>query len=135
MSENSVIHRFVFDGDGAARLYEVLRKSYFIESNCAMQPFEGCSVQVDLSFDDGILHVEEKTTSEISYMAEILYFFADRDHIYSMSEHIKDGVVLSYDVYDDQGKYFVRPPMTEWELQEEERMQQRRRCSDDDLPF
>ena len=55
--------------------------------------------------------------------------------IFCMSEYIKDGVVLSYTVEDPEGRYFVRPPMTEWELQEEERMQQRMNRSDDDLPF
>ena len=129
------IHRFVVDGDDAARLYEILSKSYFIENNCTPQPYEGCNVQVELSFYDRILRIEEKTTGEISYMADILCFFVGRDHMFCMSEYIKDGVVLSYTVEDPEGRYFVRPPMTEWELQEEERMQQRMNRSDDDLPF
>ena len=90
------------------------------------------SVQVDLSFADGVFRVEERTTAEISYIAEIIYFFADRDHIFSMSEYYSDGVVQSYSVEDYEGKYFVRPPKTEWELQME---QVRNSRSDDDLPF
>ena len=41
--------------------------------------------------------------------------------VYSLSEYLQNGVTQSYDVNDAEGKYFVRPPMTEWELQMEER--------------
>ena len=63
--------------------------------------------------------------------SEILYFFADRDHIYAMSEYLEDGEVQSYSVEDEEGKYFVRPPKTQWELQMEEMQNQRSK----DLPF
>ena len=129
------IYRFVVDGDDAERLYDIFRQSYFIETGCTMQPFNGYSVQVDFSYADGVFRVEEKTAAQISYIADIIYFFVDRDHIYEMSEHIKDGVVQSYTVDDCQGKYFVRPPMTEWELEQEEMMKQRAAKGVDDLPF
>ena len=63
---------------------------------------------------------------------KIGYFFADREHVFCMSEHMEDGVVLSYSVDDIEGKYFVRPPKTEWELQQEKRIE---RGEDDNLPF
>ena len=131
MKEFVGIHKFVVDGDDAQRIYEIFKKSYFIETECAMQPYEGCDVQVDFSYADGVFRVEEKTTGEMSYIAEILYFFADRDHIYAMSEYLEDGEVQSYTVEDEEGKYFVRPPKTEWELQMEEKQNQRSK----DLPF
>ena len=131
MNGVAAIHKFVVDGDDAPRLYEIFKNSYFIENSCTPQPFDGCIVQVDLSFDNGVLRVEEKSTREISYMADVLYFFAGREHLFCMSEYLKDGVVLSYSVEDEDGKYFVRPPMTEWELQQEEIRLQRSK----DLPF
>lgn len=131
MSEIVGIHKFVVDGDDAQRIYEIFQKSHFIESNCAFQPYEGCEVQVEFSYADGVFRVEEKTTGEMSYMAEILYFFAGRDHLYSMSEYLEDGEVKSYTVEDEEGKYFVRPPKTQWELQMEEMQNQRSK----DLPF
>lgn len=131
MSDIVAIHKFSVDGDHAKKLYEIFRKSYFIETGCAMQPYEGCSVQVDFSFTDGVFHVEERTTGEMSYIAEILYFFVDREHIYAMSEYFEDGEVQSYSVEDEEGKYFVRPPKTQWELQMEEMQNQRSK----DLPF
>ena len=86
---------------------------------------------MDFSFADGVFRVEEKSTGGASYIEEILYFFADRDNIYSLSEYIENGVTKSYDVDDAEGKYFVRPPMTEWELQLEERRNKIKK----DLPF
>ena len=129
MENLAVIHKFVVDGDGAERIYELFRKSYLVENN--WQPYEHCSIQVDFSFADGVFRVEEKSTGGASYIEEILFFFADRDNIYSLSEYIENGVTKSYDIDDAEGKYFVRPPMTEWELQMEERRNKIR----EDLPF
>lgn len=131
MTDIFAIHKFVVDGDGAEKIHEIFQKSYFIETNCVMQPYEGCEVQVEFSYADGVFRVEEKTTGQMSYIAEILYFFADRDHIYAMSEYLEDGEVQSYSVEDEEGKYFVRPPKTQWELQMEEMQNQRSK----DLPF
>ena len=132
MENLAVIHKFVVDGDGAERIYEIFKKSYLVENN--WQPFEHCSIQVDFSFADGVFRVEEKSTGDVSYIEDILCFFADRDNIYSLSEYIRNGVTQSYDVNDAEGKYFVRPPMTEWELQMEERRMQRE-AQTEDLPF
>lgn len=90
MSDIVAIHKFAVDGDHAKKLHEIFQKSYFIETGCAMQPYEGCSVQVDFSFTEGVFHVEERTTGEMSYIAEILYFFADGDHIHATSEYLND---------------------------------------------
>ena len=125
----AAIHKFVIDGDGAERIYEIFRKSYLVENN--WQPYEHCTIQVDFSFADGVFRVEEKSTGGVSYIEEILYFFADRDNIYRLSEYIENGVTKSYDIDDAEGKYFVRPPMTEWELQ----MEERRNKIKEDLPF
>ena len=131
MQEIVGIHKFVVDGDNAEKIYEIFRKSYFVEHN--WQPCEGCQIEVQFDFSDGVLRLEEKTTSQLSFLTEILYFFADRANIYSLSEYIVDGVVQSYSVEDMEGKYFVRPPMTEWELEMEERSN--RPIDDDNLPF
>ena len=132
MDNLTVINKFVVDGDGAERIYEIFRKSYLLENN--LQPNEHCTMQVDFSYADGVFRVEEKSTSAVSFIEEILYFFVDRDNIYSLSENIRNGVTQSYDVNDAEGKYFVRPPKTEWELQMEERWN-KRRSQTEDLPF
>ena len=133
MENLAAIHKFVVDGDDAEKLYEIFKKSYLVENN--WQPFEDHCVQVDFTYGEGVFRVEEKTTSGISYIAEILYFFADRGNIYSLSEYVEDGVVQSYSVDDPEGKYFVRPPKTEWELQQEEAQRLKREQGIDDLPF
>ena len=130
MTEIVEIHKFVVDGDNAEKIYEIFRKSYFVQNS--WQPFRHCHVEVHFEYADGVLRLEERTTGQISYLAEILYFFADRDNIFSMSEHLEDGVVLYYSVDDNDGKYFVRPPKTQWELEQEKRFE---RGEDDDLPF
>ena len=130
MTEIVEIHKFVVDGDNAEKIYEIFRNSYFVENS--WQPFRHCHVEVQFEYADGVLRLEERTTGQISYLAEILYFFADRDNIFGMSEHLEDGVVLYYSVDDNDGKYFVRPPKTQWELEQEKRFE----CGeDDDLPF
>ena len=129
MENLAAIRKFVVDGEGAERIYEIFRKSYLVENN--WQPYEHCSIQVDFSFADGVFRVEEKSTGDVSYIEDILDFFADRDNIYSLSEYICNGVTQSYDVNDAEGKYFVRPPMTEWELQ----MAERGNKIMEDLPF
>ena len=129
MENLAAIRKFVVDGDGAERIYEIFRKSYLVENN--WQPYEHCTIQVDFSFADGVFRVEEKSTGGASYIEEIIYFFADRDNIYRLSEYIENGVTKSYDIDDAEGKYFVRPPMTEWEL----KMEERRNKIKEDLPF
>lgn len=131
MEGKFAIHKFVVDGENAERIYEIFRKSYFVENN--WQPFAGYNIDVQFEYADGVLRLEERTTAQISYLAEILYFFAGRENIYCLSEYTVDGVVQSYTVEDSEGKYFVRPPKTEWELEMEER--QNKPIDDDNLPF
>ena len=128
MDNIAAIHKFVVDGDDAERLFEIFKKSYLVENS--WQPFEHCTLQVDFTYADGVFRVEEKTTGSASFIADILCFFVDRDNIYSLSEYIEDGVTQSYSVDDEEGRYFVRPPMTEWELQMEQKQ-----INEDDLPF
>ena len=124
------IHKFVVDGDNAEKIYDIFRKSYLVENS--WQPFEDYHIEVRLDYADGVLRVEEKTTGQMSFLADILYFFAEREHLFSMYEHIEGGVVLFYSVDDIEGKYFVRPPKTEWELQQEKMIES---GEDDNLPF
>ena len=130
MREIVAIHKFVVDGGNAEKIFEIFKTSYFVQNN--FQPFNEYHVEVQFDFADGVLRLEERTTGQISYLAEILYFFADRENVFSMSEYMEDGVVLSYTVDDIDGKYFVRPPKTQWELEQEKRFE---RGEDDDLPF
>jgi hypothetical protein len=130
MREIVAIHKFVVDGGNAEKIFEIFKTSYFVQNNC--QPFNEYHVEVQFEYADGVLRLEERTTGHISYLAEILYFFADRENVFSMSEYMEDGVVLSYTVDDIDGKYFVRPPKTQWELEQEKRFE---RGEDDDLPF
>ena len=88
MNEIAGIYRYVVDSDNAEKIYEVFRNSYLAENNGVMHPYKDSTVYVDFSYEDGILHVEEKTTAGISYMAEILYFFAEPDHISCTEEPI-----------------------------------------------
>ena len=134
MQEIVGIHKYVVDGDSAGKIYEIFKKSYLVENN--WQPFEHGHVEVQFDYADGVLRLEERTTESLSILSEILPFFAGRDNFFCLSEHIVDGVVQSYSADDSDGKYFVRPPMTEWE-QEMEDIERRRmeRRNDDDLPF
>ena len=135
MSDIAVINRFVVDGDDAERIYEIFRNSHFVLNACNKIPYTDYGLKIEFTYEDGVFRVQEKSALMTSYVGDILYFFVDRDHIFCLSEHIQDGVVQSYTVEDPEGKYFVRPPMTEWELQQEEKLNQRRNGLTDDLPF
>ena len=129
MDNLAAIHKFVVDGDCAERIFEIFKSSHLVKDN--WQPLEHCHMHRDFRYADGVFRVEEKTTGSISYIADILYFFAGRDHVYCLSEYIENGVTQSYSVDDTEGKYFVRPPKTEWELQ----MEEKQRTQTKDLPF
>lgn len=94
------IFKFAVDGDDAPRLYEIFKKSYLVETGC--QPFEGCNLEIDFSFEDGVFTVEEKATSGISNVAEILYFFADKDHITCLEEPEIEVVVVKSNNQNDE---------------------------------
>ena len=82
----SAIRKFVVDGDGAERIYEIFKKSYLVEYN--WQPYEDCIIQVDFSFADGVFRVEEKSTGGASYIEEVLCFFLPIEIIYTVSLNI-----------------------------------------------
>ena len=67
------------------------------------------------------------------YLSDVLFFFVGYDNYYSLTEYSEDGEVQDYEVHDDKGKYFVRPPKTEWEKLCEERQNQE--AGSDGLPF
>lgn len=90
MKEIERIYRYVVDSGNAGKIYEVLKSSCLSENNGTMQPCEGCVAYVEFSYEDGILRVEEKTTTSFSYMGEVLYFFADPDHIHSTEEYTEE---------------------------------------------
>jgi hypothetical protein len=46
----------------------------------------------------------------------------------------REGIPLCYEVRDREGKYFVRPPKTEYELQQEALAIERTKKSED-MPF
>ena len=46
MNNITEIHKFVVDGVGAERIYEIFRNSYFVQNK--WQPFADCCVQVDV---------------------------------------------------------------------------------------
>ena len=87
MENLAAIRKFVVDGEGAERIYEIFKKSYLVENN--WQPYEQSSIQVDFSFADGVFRVEEKSTGDVSYIEDILYFFADRDNIYTFGIYLR----------------------------------------------
>ena len=89
------IHKFAVDGANAERICEILKTSYLVENK--WQPFEDFNVEIEFKYSDGVLRVEEKVTGTspcMSFMAEILYFFASKDNVFCMTEHIVDDVVL-----------------------------------------
>ena len=64
---------------------------------------------------------------------EFLFFLVPLDSVSFLTERCEDGVPLFYRIKDDEGKYFVRPPKTEHELQQE--AEARKLKEDDDFPF
>lgn len=77
MNEIVGIYKYVVDGEYAERLHDVFKHSYFIENECMPLPYQNCKMQVKFSFEDGVFRVEETTTAPLSYIAEIICFFAD----------------------------------------------------------
>ncbi len=107
-------NHFVVEGDAAKRVYEIFKESHFVKSQNAL----GLNTQIEFDYADGVLRIEEYTEAS-SLVAELLSFFVGCGNFYSLLEYGEDGVVYTYDVYDAEGKYFVRPPKTEWEREME----------------
>jgi hypothetical protein len=122
--------QFVVDGEAAERVFNIFKESHFAKSHNAL----GFDTKIEFDYADGILRIEEHT-DPISLVAELLCFFVGYDNYYFLREYSEDGVVLSYDTNDDEGRYFIRPPKTEWELSQEEKLAKRADEVGDDIPF
>lgn len=110
-TNRSTRSQFVVDGEAAKRIYNIFSESHFVTSNNAL----GFNTQIEFDYADGILRIEERTDAN-SLVEELLCFFVGCDSFYFLTEYYEDGVVQSYDTNDDEGRYFIRPPKTEYEL-------------------
>ena len=129
----SDVCKYVVDGDNAKKVYDVLQVSY-VGRNKKLPESEGNrEYAIDYKYENGVLYIEEHTTEGwAGYISELLDFLICYDSYYSMWERRNDGVPISYEVRDDEGKYFVRPPKTEYELQQEA---EKLRSQGEDMPF
>ena len=131
------IIKYVVEGDDAKRVYDVLQVSY-VGKNKKLPPSQGNrGYELEYRYEDGVLYIEEHTTGGwAGYIEEILCFLIHYDNFYRLWERREDGVPLFYEVVDDKGKYFVRPPKTEYELREEaEREKSQESSKRVDIPF
>ena len=110
MGKQFEINHFAVDGEAAERVYNIFKEAHFAESQNAL----GFNTQIEFDYADGILRSEERSDAN-SLVAELLCFFVGYDNFYFRAEYGEDGVVQGYDTNDDEGKYFVRPPKTEYE--------------------
>ena len=94
----------------------------------------GLNTQIEFDYADGILRIEERTGA-ISLVADLLCFFVGCDNFYRLTEHSEDGVVQGYDTNDDECRYFIRPPKSEYEQQQEEKLTKRADEDGGDMPF
>ena len=136
-SKISDTSKYVVDGDNAKWVYDVLQMSYVGKNQTLPTSLSrGTSnYKLEYKYEDGVLYIEESVSGGPGgVIDEILLFLVPHDSIYVLSERCKDGVPWSYSIKDDEGKYFVRPPKTEHELQQEA---EARKFEEDtiDLPF
>lgn len=132
--------KYVVDGDDAKRVYDILQMSYFGKNKklptSLLPDTSKYNYKLEYKYEDGVLYIEERVSgcSGGFIINELLFFLVPHDNIYILSERCNDGVPWSYSIKDDEGKYFVRPPKTEYELQQEA---EARRFEGDttDLPF
>ena len=132
-SKLSDIYKYVVEGDNAKEVYDVLQVSY-VGRNKKLPESEGDKeYAIDYKYENGVLYIEEHTTEGwAGYISELLDFLICYDSYYSMWERRNDGVPIFYVVRDDEDKYFVRPPKTEYELQQEA---EKLRSQGEDMPF
>ena len=125
--------KYVVEGDDAKKVYDVLQVSYVGKHKKLPESEGDKGYAIDYKYEDGVLYIEEHTTEgRAGYISELLDFLIHYDSYYSMCERRNDGVPMFYEVRDDEGKYFVRPPKTEYELQQEaEKLKSYR----EDMPF
>ena len=125
---------FVVENDYAKTIYPILKESYFVKHQHTPQACDE-NISIEFSYDDNILRIVEHINGNgVSWIYELLGFVIDYNTFYWMEECGEDGVTHYYYVYDDEGKYFVRPPKTEYELQEEAESE-KQQTNVDNLPF
>ena len=127
--------KYVVEGENAKKVYDVLRESYVGKNKKLPPSMADMGYQIDYRYENGVLYIEEHTTggrgSEVEFLLDFLIAY---DDYYLMCERSENGTPIYYDVRDEEGKYFVRPPKTEYELQREEEFRQRH-ANSDDMPF
>ena len=125
----------VVEGENAKKVYDVLRESYVGKNKKLPPSMADMGYQIDYRYENGVLYIEEHTTggrgSEVEFLLDFLIAY---DDYYLIRERSENGTPIYYDVRDEEGKYFVRPPKTEHELQQEEKRTQRH-ANSYDLPF
>ena len=138
-SKISNTNKYVVDGDNAKRVYDILQMSYVGKNKklptSLLPDLSNYGYKLEYKYEDGVLYIEERVSGcSGGFIDELLFFLVPHDSIYVLSERCNDGVPWSYSIKDDEGKYFVRPPKTEYELQQEA---EARRFEEDttDLPF
>lgn len=129
MGKQFEINHFAVDGEAAERVYNIFKESHFVTSKNAL----GFNTQIEFEYANGILRIEERTDAN-SLVAEVLCFFVGYDNFYSLTEYYEDGEVQDCDTNDDEGIYFVCPPKTEWEKQQE-KLTKRADEVGGDIPF
>ena len=127
--------KYVVESENAKKVYDVLRESYVGKNKKLPPSMADMGYQIDYRYENGVLYIEEHTTggrgSEVEFLLDFLIAY---DDYYLMRERSENGTPIYYDVRDEEGKYFVRPPKTEHELQQEEKRTQRH-ANSYDLPF
>ena len=107
---------FVIENDYAKTIYPILKESYFVKHQHTPQACDE-NISIEFSYDDNILRIVEHINGNgVSWVYELLGFVIDYNTFYWMEECGEDDVTHYYDVYDEEGKYFVRPPKTQWEI-------------------
>ena len=121
--------QFVVDGDDAERVFNIFKESHFAKNKNEL----GFNTQIEFDYADGILRIEERTEAN-SLVADVLCFFVGYDNFYYLTEYYEDGKVLDCELHDKEGRYFVCPPKTECEKQEE-KLTKRADEVGGDIPF
>ena len=122
---------FVIENDYAKTIYPILKESYFVKHQHTPQACDE-NISIEFSYDDNILRIVEHINGNgVSWVYELLGFVIDYNTFYRMEECGEDGVTHYYYVYDDEGKYFVRPSKTQWEIALDIKHEQTKK----DLPF
>lgn len=107
---------FVIENDYAKTIYPILKESYFVKHQHTPQACDE-DISIEFSYDDNILRIVEHINGNgVSWIYELLGFVIDYNTFYWMEECGEDGVTHYYYVCDDEGKYFVRPSNTQWEI-------------------